>query len=231
MRIVTWNCCRGPLGKKAPLLSALGPDISVLQECAKPGANTRNTLWFGDNPNIGLAVQASGGYSLRALPPIMETPKYVIPISVSGPREFTLFAVWTLGTRPFRYVEAAARAVDLYRDVIRTSPSVLMGDFNSNRIWDRTHRRGFNHSSLVQRLDDLGLVSAYHHQRKEEHGQESEPTFHLQKKKERPYHIDYCFLPRTWAEEIARVEIGDYETWRKHSDHMPLLVEVADGLG
>lgn len=59
MRIVTWNCSRGKFAKKMPLLDALGPDIAVIQECARPGPEVDNCVCFGDNPNIGVAVKAA----------------------------------------------------------------------------------------------------------------------------------------------------------------------------
>ncbi len=154
----------------------------------------------------------------------------MIPVSVSGPRDFTLFAVWTLGKQRYCHVEAAAKAVDLYRDVIAASPTVIIGDFNSNTIWDSKHPIEFNHSSLVRRLQELKLVSAYHYSRKELHGHESKPTYYFHWKKERPYHIDYCFLPESWAKDITRVEIGLFEDWHTYSDHSPLLVEVGDNV-
>lgn len=226
MRIVTWNCCRGAYAKKVPLLEALAPDIAVIQECAKPLAESEQCLWFGDNPRQGLAVQAYGGYQLHPLPVLLEAPKYVVPIEVSGPRRFTLFAIWTLGNQEFRYVEAAAKAVDLYRDVISASATVLIGDFNSNTIWDSTHPPELNHSALVRRLHGLGIVSAYHHMRGEAHGEESLPTFYFHWKQGRPFHIDYCFVPEAWADQIRTVEVGSYEDWRAYSDHRPLVVEI-----
>jgi hypothetical protein len=228
MRLITWNCCRGTYARKAPLLDTLAPDIAVIQECAKPIVESPSCLWFGDNPKQGIAIQASGPYRLHALPVLPDAPKFVIPVSVSGPRDFTMFAVWTLGKQPYRYVEAAAKAVDMYRGEIAASPTVMIGDFNSNTIWDATHPREFNHSSLVRRLHELKLVSAYHYYRDEEHGHESQPTFFLHWKKARPYHIDYCFLPEAWAKCIRHVEVGSFEDWNAFSDHRPLLVEIDD---
>lgn len=230
MRLVTWNCCRGPYAKKGVLLDSLSPDVCVIQECGKPEVVSRQLLWFGENPRQGIAVAASGAYELRALPAIPEVPRYVIPVEVTGPSNFVLFAVWTLGKQSYPYVEAAVRAVDLYSGVIGNSPAVLMGDFNSNSIWDATHPKDHNHSALVARLRSLGLVSAYHHIRGETHGRESEATFYLHWKQARPYHIDYCFLPHEWARMISRVEIGSFEAWRAHSDHRPLLVDVAESV-
>ena len=227
MRLVTWNCCRGPYARKMPLLDTLAPDIAVVQECAKPELQSPNCLWFGDNPKQGVAVRASPPYRLQALPVLQDAPKYAIPVSATGPTEFTLLAVWTLGKQPYRYVEAAARAVDMYRDLIAGSPTVLIGDLNSNAIWDATHPPEFNHSALVKRLAGLGLVSAYHHSHKEPHGSETRPTYYFHWKKDRPYHIDYCFVPQAWADKIVRVEIGSYEDWKEYSDHRPLLVEIS----
>jgi endonuclease/exonuclease/phosphatase family metal-dependent hydrolase len=71
-------------------------------------------------------------------------------------------------------------------------------------------------------------VSAYHAFYREDHGRETRPTYYFQWKLQRPYHIDYCFIPATWAKHVRRVEIGEYEEWKKHSDHRPLLIEVTE---
>ena len=229
MRLVTWNCCRGAFDRKVPLLDRLAADIAVVQECARPACESPTCLWFGDNLRQGLAVRARPPYRLKALPPLRDVPKYVIPIAVSGPRRFTLLAVWMLGKpQAHPYVEGAIRAIEMYRELIASSPTVVLGDLNSNTIWDHQHKPHLSHSGLVARLAELGLVSAYHHYRAEPHGRETKPTFYFQWKKERPYHIDYCFLPRKWARHGLRVQVGSYETWRSWSDHRPLVVEIGD---
>jgi hypothetical protein len=60
MRLVTWNCCRGPFEEKVALLNSLSPDVVVMQECGKPRAEDHQTLWFGDNPRTGLGLRAFG---------------------------------------------------------------------------------------------------------------------------------------------------------------------------
>jgi exodeoxyribonuclease-3 len=115
----------------------------------------------------------------------------------------------------------------MYRDLFAGSPCVLMGDLNSNVKWDREHPVALNHSALVALLDSLGLVSAYHGFHDEEQGQETRPTFYHLKRKETPYHIDYCFVPAVWAKQVRRVDIGVHDDWLVHSDHCPLLVDVA----
>ena len=58
---------------------------------------------------------------------------------------------------------------------------------------------------LVRVLSGKGLHSAYHHQTKEEHGRETEPTFYLYRNPAKPYHFDYCFLA---PERLRRFEVG-----------------------
>ena len=59
MRLVTWNAGRGKLAKKAPLLAALGAEVAVIPEIAKPELINDCCLWFGTNPNQGIAIIAS----------------------------------------------------------------------------------------------------------------------------------------------------------------------------
>jgi exonuclease III len=226
MRLITWNCCRGPYAKKVPLLDPFAPDIAVIQECARPKNAPSNCLWFGDNPNQGIAVQAVEPYSLHPLPTLAASPKYFVPVSVIGPVKFTLLAVWAMGGKPYPYVEAVVKAVEIYRDLLLGSPAVVIGDFNSNAIWDAHHTADLSHSGLVRLLDKLGLISAYHAKHNEEHGCESKPTFFFQWQQDRPFHIDYCFIPQAWASKITRVDVGSYEKWCQHSDHRPVFVEV-----
>ena len=91
MRLVTWNAGRGKFAKKVPLLAAVGADIAVIPEIAKPELTNEHCLWFGTNPNQGIALTASPSYTLTPLPEKAGTPKYVIPIRVEGPISLTLF--------------------------------------------------------------------------------------------------------------------------------------------
>ena len=199
MRLATWNCCRGPYLKKAPLLSAVSPDVAVIQECARPVAESDQCLWFGDNPRQGIAVVAAGSYRIRRLPIADQVPHYAFPVEFTGPTSFSLLAVWSKGRQTFPYVEAVVRAADLYRALFESGPTVLIGDLNSNAIWDTLHSKDQNHSALIRLLSQLGLVSAYHFFFGEAQGLETRPTYYFHWKESRPYHIDYCFVPETWA--------------------------------
>ena len=227
MILVTWNCCRGAYSRKMQLLAPLAADVSVVQECARPEVESETCLWFGDNPLQGIAVTAAGPYTLRALPQRRNVPKFVIPIQVTGPDCFTLFAVWSKGDQKYRYVAAVVKAIKTYRELFAGSLAILAGDLNSNVFWDSHHPAGQNHSALIKLLDELGLVSSYHQFFAEEQGQETRPTYYFLWNESKPYHIDYCFVPKVWATRIRRVEVGTYLDWHSHSDHRPLLVELS----
>jgi exodeoxyribonuclease-3 len=226
MRLVTWNAGRGKFAKKAPLLSSFGADITVMQEIAEPGLINEHCLWFGANPNQGIAVTSSPSYTITPLPEKPGAPRYVIPIQVEGPVCFTLFAVWTIQRQEMPYIRAVATTIDLYPEIFDLGPVVMLGDFNANTIWDKSHPGHLNHSSVVERLAKRGVVSAYHHDRGEPHGKESEATFYLHHDASKPFHIDYCFLPKAWADQISLVEVGAYEKWKGLSDHRPPLIEI-----
>jgi len=228
MRLVTWNCCRGTYLKNALLLDPLAPDVAVVQECARPTTQTDQCLWFGENPHQGIAVISKGWYRIRAFPAIADVPRYAIPVEVAGPTNFLLIAVWSKGDQASPYIEGVVRAVELYRNLFTQYRTVLIGDLNSNAIWDSSHAAGLNHSALVKMLFELGLVSSYHFFYREGHGQEKQPTYYFQWKEQRPFHIDYCFIPEEWAPHVQRVEVGSYAEWKDRSDHRPLLVEIAD---
>ena len=226
MRVVTWNAGRGQFSKKAPWIDHLQADIAVIQEIARPRAELKGVSWFGLNPNQGVAVIARPPYSATPLPEKSGVPSYIVPFQITGPVEFTLFAVWTLGDQNLKYVRAATAAIELYDDAFRNGPVVFMGDFNSNAIWDGDHPKHLNHSAMVKKLAAQGLGSAFHAMRGVPHGSESEPTFFLHKNPSKGYHIDYCFMPFSWLDRLKHVDIGTHAAWYRASDHTPLLVEV-----
>jgi hypothetical protein len=226
MRLITWNCNKGIYSKKVPLLNPMAADIAVIQECPKPVVESENCLWFGDNPKQGITVLTSPSYKLTRLPTLDDVPKFVVPIEVIGPANFTLFAVWTKTDPQYRYVRGAVKAVEMYREVFAGSPCVLMGDFNSNSIWDNLHPAELNHSALVKVMHSLGLASAYHSFFEEAQGEETRPTYYHRWNRKEPFHIDYCFMPAAWMQQVRNVEVGGYEDWKAASDHRPLVIDI-----
>jgi len=221
--------------KKAAALLALDPDILVIPECEHPDKlkfpqGTKmptDILWYGTNPHKGLGVFSYGDYRFKLLRIHNPDFKTILPIQVSrGGMEFTLFAVWANNPleSEHQYVGQVWKALAHYKKLIKKQRTILIGDFNSNTIWDKPRRIG-NHTDVVNLLAKKQIKSAYHHHFEQAHGTELHPTFSLYRHKDKPYHLDYCFASADFMRELTVVEIGTHDDWCSLSDHQPLLVE------
>jgi exodeoxyribonuclease-3 len=226
VRLVAWNCRSGSIDLKLRALRKLRFDIAVVPEAQEPDAISESTVWFGESGSRGVLVVSSAHYRLTTIA-MPDLPKFFVPIAVDGAERFLLIAIWAMpNDRESRYVRGVVRAVEACASLIAGQSTVLMGDFNSNPYWDSLFPRTANHSTLVERLRDLGCVSAYHHLSGEEHGAESVPTYFQYNHRDKPYHLDYCFLPAAWSSRLQRVTIARHDQWRRWSDHRPLIVEL-----
>ena len=239
MRIITWNCNMA-FRNKASLILALKPDILIVPECEHPDkliypAGTlrpSDTLWFGENRNKGLGIFSYSEFRFKVLDLHNENFKTVVPISVSNAHfSFTLLAIWANNPKDpdGQYVTQVWKAIAHYNSIISGSKTILIGDFNSNTIWDRPKREG-NHSSVVQSLEKKGIVSTYHSHFNQIQGKEKHPTLYLYRHRDRPYHIDYCFASSDLVKHLQSVEIGRFKAWAKYSDHVPVIVTFNPGL-
>ena len=74
-------------------------------------------------------------------------------------------------------------------------------------------------------LRSRGLASVYHTVKNEEHGEKTTPIFHLEKNKEKDFHIDYIFAPNAWQQRL-KMTVEDCSEWLPHSDHCPLSLNL-----
>ncbi|MDX1948243.1 MAG: endonuclease/exonuclease/phosphatase family protein [Pirellulaceae bacterium] len=224
MRIITWNCVGGEPEQRADELASFNADVIVLQECSPPSQPTETGVYFPGVNRKGVAVLAFPPY--RIVPATLDpaVPDSVFPARIEGPRSFHLLAVWAQ-RRP-TYVRAVLDGVQRYADFIRQAPTVIAGDFNSHPRWNE--RDKVNHTALEKSLrDSFGLASAYHASSTRPVGDE-EATLYWRWQESQPFHVDYCFVPRAWTDQIRQVVVGNYADWRNLSDHRPLCVELAD---
>ena len=220
--------------RKAGLMLAHKPDIVIVPECEQPaklkfepGVPVPNDVfWFGKNQNKGLGIFSYSNYKLQ-LNDIHNTSfRTILPLTVLNKKyQFTLFAVWANNPedRAHQYVGQVWKAINFYADLLRNKKTILVGDFNSNTIWDKPRRDG-NHSTVVEFLANRGIHSTYHRFFNQIQGKEKDDTLFMYRHKNKSYHIDYCFASNDLIKKLSHVEVGKHSDWCKHSDHAPLIV-------
>jgi exonuclease III len=233
LKIVTWNC-NGAFRKKFDRIAELNADIYVIQECENPTESkhkeyqnwAKNYIWNGDTKNKGLAIFAKPEINLKKLNWSNEfkdhSVKHFLPCEINS--KFNLLAVWTHRNNSpnFGYMGQFWKYLQVNRDKMKNI--LLIGDFNSNKIWDEWDR-WWNHSDVVNELKEIGIESFYHKVTGEQQGKESKPTLYFQRKLERPYHIDYVFGSIEFESTLTKLEVGTAENWLSVSDHMPIITE------
>ncbi len=234
MKLISWNC-QGAFRKKAAIILAYEPDILVIQECEHPDKlkfdptipTPSDIYWYSDGGKKGLGLFSYSDYKFELLPNFNPEFRYILPFRITGNGQtFTFFAIWAMNNkerREARYIGQIWFAINHYKNLLGNS-TILIGDFNSNKIWDYKDRVG-SHSDVVNQLANKDIHSVYHKHFDMEQGKETHPTFFLQRNKNKPYHIDYCFTSSEILTKVRKVEIGDYDNWIAHSDHAPLIVE------
>lgn len=248
MKIVTWNC-NGALRNKTEALDALDADVYVVQECENPAISTSkyqawagDYLWTGTSPHKGLGVFPKKRHTVRASEwhGVFSQPgvsnhspssswttddlKVFLPFVLND--TYQVLGVWTKADNAevFGYIGQLWKYLQIHRIQLKRKNTLLLGDFNSNRIWDKPDC-WWNHSDVVQELDAINLHSVYHQQTQEAQGQETTPTFFLQRNLEKSYHIDYVFV----SEDLmgySQLQIGKQDQWLSLSDHMPLTLSL-----
>lgn len=243
MRLVTWNCNMA-LPRKWSALRALKPDVAVVQECASPerlGSRIADLgpgrcLWTGDNPNKGMALFAFGHWRLEPMGDRLADADYFLPARAVGPAaSFSLLGAWSTWRAADRLRASPGplnNAMGALETLAASGDLIVAGDFNHNVRWDKPGW-AWNHGASVERLERLGLESAYHAERGLDQGAEAEPTIYWRNRTaDGPsYHIDYAFIPAGLPKGSWRVTIGSHADWvaKGLSDHVPVVVDIEDG--
>jgi len=248
MKIVSWNC-NGALRHKLHAIDQLDADILIIQECENPKNKSEeyrkwagHYIWHGTDNNKGIGIFAKNNNSISALDWggeftisglkrshtsltwLSSELKLFLPIRVNN--EFNILGVWTKGNRDgsFGYMGQFWKYLRINDDNLQLSDTIIIGDFNSNSIWDKSDR-WWNHSSVIDELFELNFLSLYHHFRNEQQGKETQPTFYLQRNENKSYHIDYAFVSKSILEK-CQIEVGDKNKWLATSDHMPIIITL-----
>lgn len=234
MKIISWNCNMA-FRKKYEKVLSLAPDLLVLQECendkklkdALSQFDHNQVIWHGNNQHKGVAIISFNSIKIELIEDHKLEFEYIIPLKLTnGSLEINLFCIWAMPhktIRARRYIGQVWAAINYYSPYL-TQESILIGDFNSNAIWDEKRRVG-NHTDVVNLLLEKDIQSIYHLKNNCAHGLEQDPTFFLVKNIEKTYHMDYCFASNRLISKKTTIKIGQYEEWIKLSDHMPVIIE------
>jgi exonuclease III len=222
MRLGTWNCQTG-LDSNWRAVDALKADVLTVQECgpATPAQAEREgwaCAYTQGKWGRGLAVLARAPYTIEAREP---SEPFAVSTLISGPERFRFVGFWAMTEKDvgYTYTRQATRLIEgLSDDGI---PTVVAGDFNASK--------SARHMENVERLAERGLVSAYHSFNEvEQSAVEDQPTSFHHWREDRPFHMDFVFVPRTW--QVTGVEVGtfaDYSRQGGMSDHTPIVVSIA----
>jgi len=215
---------------------ALKPDLAIISESATPeivrskapGFHYRDARWVGNSQQKGLAVYAFNGLSFRDCALYNSDYEHFLPLEVVGDVQFNLLAVWAYNQRTkvewIKRKPVTRCALEHYRPFIAAQAGIIAGDFNANVIWDKPGRAD-NFANMIQDIESIDRVSAYHVQHSQIFGKERDPTISWYRDLSKPYHIDYCFMPRLWIPALRRVTVGVPSEWLGESDHVPIVIE------
>jgi hypothetical protein len=224
MRLVSWNCGSG-FHRKIAALSALAPEVAVVQECADletltykaPDFAPSSAVWTGDNPHRGLGAFSFGPYRLERCGTDDPSITYALGVRLSGPQAFNVLALWShYGKSPVTVAAPGPTllALPTYARLLKEQPAIMAGDLNNHVCWDKPGKTS-NHANTVAASAELGLVSAYHAFYRVEQGAERHPTLYWRDRTRTgpTYHIDYAFVPQVATPLLRRVSVGSYAKW------------------
>lgn len=217
---------------KAEHIASFRPDVLAVQE-VEP---IENLLLFGGECQPTFRDRLGDpAVSRRGIGVFSYTETEIRPVDADDPLygfrryearrgnlEFNVVAVWTSATKraATSYMQAH-EGVSRHAEWMRHRPTVVLGDFNDNASWKKS-----NWAKLLELLAPLDLVSAYHEHSGEGFGEESQATYFHHGQDKTVAHLDYCFLPASWATHITDVRVQRGENWQTVSDHLPLIVDV-----
>lgn len=221
MKIVSWNC-NGCFRKKIDIILRYQADVYVIQECESPEKyekalknKLKTWFWCGHNSNKGLLIFTNSDIQIVNNHWDNYGLQYFLSVNIEN--SFDLIGVWTKGS----YIEEYYVYHQIHH-ALYSNNTIIIGDFNSNVIWDKKHGVR-NHSAVVSQLEDVGLFSAYHMIFHEKQGEETIPTFYMNRNQDKGYHIDYCFVSPILLKSFV---IDNQLEWLSYSDHIPLILIV-----
>jgi hypothetical protein len=227
VRLTAWNCAGG-FHRKAKVLDDHATDIVVLSEapnnCVSLAGDYVSGVWIGSNRGYGLAVLGMNGWKIEAVDIAIEDRLFLPVRAVRGSEQ--VYLVGVCAKRAGDYVAPTLRALSRLSAFISQKGAILAGDFNQSVKFDAKRGPAGHFGRVLDILESLGVVSAWHHTRDEKFGSETSYTYFHRWKQGHGFHIDYAFVPRGFAISSARLGTYDDFVAAGLSDHVPLLVDL-----
>jgi hypothetical protein len=79
---------------------------------------------------------------------------------------------------------------------------------------------------VVTKLAENNIQSIYLRHLEIGQGKEKNPTFFLQGNRNMPDHTYYCFASADIPYKVQNAEIGAYENWMAHGNHLRLTIDL-----
>lgn len=231
MKIVSWNCNGAFRRKYKELFNAFpDADVFVVQECENPAFynDTEYRAIFQTGFHAGTPdyyTKGIGVFSRKMLWVRRTKCKYADTVMMMGYAPFevggktNILAVWPHG----KYVEEMIDFLKLNEGIL-TNDMLIIGDTNSNTVFNNHHPVGKNHDVLVELLNEKGLDDAYNYMTGEKEGEETVPTFYIYRYLSQPFHLDRAFTSAARLKRFAVASDRDY--WLTLSDHIPIEAEI-----
>jgi endonuclease/exonuclease/phosphatase family metal-dependent hydrolase len=230
MRIIAWNanCVRHKkrsFEENAKFLFAEDADVIILSETTRPTKKPNDHVDWVEAGNLGLGVEARNGYTIMPYNSEIRAPLLFSAYRVGGPVSFNLLAAWPVKLKGGpSYSQLLNNALDVYREFLSESHSIMAGDLNSTaRIPAQTKL----HRAFVEKAGGFGLKSIYHVQNGVPHGKEKDDTYRHGGRGKGRFHIDYCFLSAALLGS-ATIRVLNSAVWEARSDHYPIQIDLSN---
>lgn len=222
MKILSYKINRSTQ-EKIDKIMQFNADVFILPEVACPSQvkvpEGYRMEWMGNYDFKGLGVIWKSG--MKAEIPQWYNPchQYFLPIIIENKLIMAAWPTRTDDNAPKDYPQIAMETLQEYAPYLKEFPTVISGDMNCYK-GQAGETKQFNIQAIFEFFEDIGYVSAYHHQTGETIGNESVATYYHRFNEKSPFFLDYTF---------SNIPIQSYMLceWDKEtSDHVAQIVEI-----
>jgi exonuclease III len=221
-------------------------------------ARNHHYIWKGDNHNKGVGIFSKNN-NMKLLEWPNEFPngeefdypdilfpdhliskelKYFVPVNIN--EDFMLLNISTkklggTGSTKYQYTGLITQYLKLNKDMMINKDIIIVGDFNNNIRLCEKYPDKVRFKKMMAEFDAIEYESLYHISNNIKIGEEQYPTRYYSGKniKNRPDHIDYCFVSKIFKN--GRIKVAQENEWKLNekgnkrwegkSDHCPIIIE------